>query len=242
MIGAGGIGCPVALALATAHARGELQDVRLVVLDDDLVEAENLHRQILFEERDLSTPKGIALARRVQEISPTLEVRGLIERFLPDSALALAESADILVDASDNFATRFLAADAAHLARRPLVSAASIRWLATVVLGLPQGPCYRCVFEDIPEGDAPDCASAGIIGPICGVAGAIAADLAIQLVRGNHSANRVFSYDGRTDLLRAISVRRRESCALCGPSANITTIDAPRYAAVSCESPAMGAA
>jgi molybdopterin/thiamine biosynthesis adenylyltransferase len=234
LIGAGGIGNPFVLTLARAVRAGETSKFELTIVDDDRVELENLHRQVLFTDADIGSAKAVALARRAQEIAPELETSTALERFLPDSALGFASSATLIVDASDNFATRFLAADACFLAQRPLVSAASVRWVATVLASLPTGPCYRCLFEDLPEGPAPDCSTAGIVGPVCGVAGALAAELALQLLAGQTPSHNLFSFDGRSDTLRARSFKPRTGCELCGSAASIRGLQADRYAGQAC--------
>ncbi len=238
VIGAGGIGAPLGLALARAHARGSEPAFRLQLVDDDDVELGNLHRQVLFEEADIGRPKIDVLAARLRAISPSLEVRTTAGRFLPDTALELARGADVIADACDNFPTRFLAADAAHLTRRPVVHAASVRWVATVLASPASlGPCYRCLFEDLPEGPAPDCATAGVVGPVCGVAGAIAADLVIAALSGDpRGTGFVHTYDGKRDRLRRVALRPRADCPLCGPPL-ITNISAERYAGPVCEQP-----
>jgi molybdopterin/thiamine biosynthesis adenylyltransferase len=102
----------------------------------------------------------------------------------------------------------------------------------------PEGaPCYRCLFEDLPSGDAPDCATAGVMGPVCGVSGAVAADLALRVLsRGALSSPYGFivTYDGRTDRLRKVPVRPRPDCELCGASPTIEVLDEDRYAPPSC--------
>ena len=230
LIGAGGIGAPAALALAHA-ARGGAGRFSLHVADDDVVEASNLHRQLLFGAADVGRPKLDAFADALARIAPELEVTLHRGRFLPDVALALAGASDVILDASDNFATRFLACDAARLAGRPIVHAAAVRWQATVLATAAAGrPCYRCLFEDFPEGPAPDCASAGVLGPVCGVAGAIGADLALRALAGDASAfGAIFTYDGRTDRLRRVAVGARASCALCGLAPSIQAVVPGRY-------------
>ena len=96
-------------------------------------------------------------------------------------------------------------------------------------------PCYRCLFEDVPGGEAPDCASAGVVGPVCGVAGALAADRALRILAGDASAHgHIVTYDGRRDVLRSVPVPARPGCPLCGPARAIETIEASRYLAPSC--------
>jgi molybdopterin/thiamine biosynthesis adenylyltransferase len=147
------------------------------------VEVTNLHRQLLFEESDIGRGKLVrpgALERRRPGITVEL-YRG---RALPATARELACGVDAVVDATDNFASRFLLADACRLAQKPVVHAAAIRWIGTVVSTGPEGaPCYRCLFEDLPE-TAPDCATAGIVGPVCGVVGGIAAEMALSAALG----------------------------------------------------------
>jgi molybdopterin/thiamine biosynthesis adenylyltransferase len=239
LIGAGGIGSPAALVLAHAHAAGRGPPFELLVADDDLVERSNLHRQILFEEGDVGRDKLDAMASALGEIDRSLVVRLHRGRLVPDVARALVGSADIVIDATDNFASRFLAADASLLERRPVVHAASVRWNATVLASAAEGrPCYRCLFEDLPEGPAPDCATAGVVGPICGVAGAIAADLALRILRRDESAfGWVYTFDGRRDRLRRVAVRARPSCPLCGSLATerIERVDAERYVSAACQ-------
>lgn len=231
LIGTGGIGAPAALALVEAGVR------RLRVVDDDTVELSNLHRQIFFDDADVGMQKVQRFAERLCERYSGLEIDVVEGRALPDTVMDLVSSAALVIDATDNFASRFLIADACHLARMPVVHAAAVRWHATVMAVREGGrPCYRCLFEDIPMGDAPDCATAGIVGPVCGVAGALAADRALRLLAGDPDAHgRVVSYDGLRDRLRSTSVGPRRDCPLCGSMAGISAIDARRYTTEDCE-------
>jgi molybdopterin/thiamine biosynthesis adenylyltransferase len=233
LVGAGGIGAPFLITLA--HARASL---RLYVADDDAVEVSNLHRQILFSDADVGRSKLDALRDAAAAIAPGIALELVRSRFLPDNAVDLASRVDLVVDASDNFATRFLVADACGIAKKPLVHAAAVRWTATVLAVSSQGgPCYRCLFEDLPEGPAPDCATAGVAGPVCGVAGSIAADLALRMLDGDAGApGAVYTYDGLRDRLRRVDVSPRARCALCGSSRSITSIQADRYAGPACSS------
>ncbi len=229
LVGAGGIGAPAALALAAGGVR------RLVVADDDRVEVTNLHRQILFTDADVGRPKLEAFAAALAARSPgfTVEPHG---RVSPSTVEGLARRASVIVDATDNFATRFLLTDAAALAGVPLVHAAAVRWEATVMAVAPAGrPCYRCLFEDLPTGDAPDCATAGVVGPVCGVAGALAADLALRVLAGDSSAfGFITTFDGKRDRLRRVAVRPRPSCDLCGDGRRAPDLDPARYQAQNC--------
>ena len=230
IIGAGGIGAPAAMALVAGGAR------RLTVVDDDTVEISNLHRQILFTAADVGRSKLEAFAEALEKRAPGVVVTRVPGRALPLTVASIVADAAVVLDATDNFASRFLLADACALARVPVVHAAAVRWQATVFAVPPGGkPCYRCLFEDVPRGDAPDCATAGVVGPVCGVAGAVAADRALRILAGDASAyGHIVTYDGLRDTLRSVPVPARPGCALCGAAPAIHGILASRYLAPAC--------
>ena len=230
LVGAGGIGAPCALALAQAGV------ARIAVADLDRVDRSNLHRQILFSDRDVGRPKVFAFAEQLVGMFPGLRVEIAKSRVEPDNVQRLLEGAAVVIDATDNFSARFLLADACHLAGVPIVHAAAIRWRATVLAATPGGrPCYRCLFEDLPADDAPNCATAGVIGPVCGVAGALAADRAVRLLGGDATAAGVITtYDGLRSALRDVVVRPRPDCPLCGEIPSIQALDAARYDGPAC--------
>ena len=227
IIGAGGIGAPLSMALVAGGVR------RLTVVDDDTVDVSNLHRQILFTAADLGRSKRDAFAEAVEQRRAGVVVTRVPGRALPSTVAAIVADASVVVDATDNFASRFLLADACALAGVPVVHAAAVRWQATVLAVSAAGrPCYRCLFEDVPRGDAPDCATAGVVGPVCGVAGAVAADRALRILAGDASAyGHIVTYDGLRDTLRSVPVPARPGCALCGSERVIHTILASRYLA-----------
>jgi adenylyltransferase/sulfurtransferase len=232
LIGGGGIGAPTALALARAGG------IRLAVVDDDEVDRSNLHRQILFEESDVGLPKLEALIRALRAINPAQVAEPHPGRATPATIEALLAGVDLVIDGCDNFPTRFLAADACKLAGVPVVHAASVRWRGTCFVSGPAGqsPCYRCLFEDLPTGPAPDCATAGVMGPVCGVIGGVAADAALRWLRGDRSlAGTVASFDGQTGRFRRTRVAPRPACPLCGPHPTIAEVDASRYLGASCD-------
>ena len=153
LIGAGGIGCPAALALGKSGAS------RLRVVDEDRVEVSNLHRQVLFEPSDVGRPKTATFAERLRQHFPSLDVSPIEDRVLPDNAWDLLEDAAVVIDATDNYPSRFVVADAARLMGIPVVHAAAVKWQATVMACSSRGePCYRCLFEDLPDGPVVDCA------------------------------------------------------------------------------------
>jgi adenylyltransferase/sulfurtransferase len=177
----------------------------LILADDDQVEPENLHRQLLFDDADVGRSKPEVARQALAQRYPRLDV-------------------------TDNFASRFLLADACHLAAVPVVHAAAVRWTGTVTsVGASGAPCYRCLFEE-PPAEAPDCATAGIIGPVCGVVGGIAAEMALDLASGRgRLLGHIATFDGRTDELRLVPIARRRGCPLCGEQPSIFDLAPSRY-------------
>jgi molybdopterin/thiamine biosynthesis adenylyltransferase len=218
VVGVGGIGCPCAIALARAG-------VALRLCDDDVVDASNLHRQILFDESSVGKPKLDEAARGLRAMGALVET--LATRFLPHRAPELLEGCDVVVEGADNFPTKFLVADACALAKIPVVHAAAVRLHGTVLAVARGGkPCYRCVFEDLP-GPAPTCETAGVLGPMVGVIGALQADLALSLLEGKDVGGSFVSYDAGRDFLRRSRMHARADCALC--SGRIDDLDERRY-------------
>jgi adenylyltransferase/sulfurtransferase len=232
VVGVGGLGCPVALALAEAGVG------RIVLCDDDLVDVTNLHRQILFDEADVGCDKLEAAQRALYRAGARPGSIELVRsRFLPENARDLARGVDLVIEGADNFATKFLCADACFLERRPVVHGAAVRLRATVLCVAGSGaPCYRCLFEDVPGGAAaPNCAEAGVLGPVVGFAGALMADRALSVLLGDVSLfGNLVSYDAKTDRAREVSLSARPQCALCSPERSIDTITYDRYTAPSC--------
>ena len=228
IVGIGGLGCPAALALAHAGLAS------LTLIDDDVVDRTNLHRQILFREADVGRHKLDAAADALRAVAPTLELELRRERLTPANALSLFEGADVVLECSDRYAVKFLAADAAHLARVPIVHGAAIRWMGTALaVGRAGAPCYRCLFEDLPSGEQASCDVAGVVGPVCGVIGAHQARLALQLLAGQ-AEGTLLRFDGQRDVLRIRPVARRPGCSLCGTQPTIDGIVATRYVEPSC--------
>jgi len=224
VVGVGGLGCPAALALARAR-------VPLRLCDDDRVELTNLHRQILFSEEDVGRDKlDVARERLLEAGAPTVEIyRG---RFVPETAENLLTGVSVVLEGADNFATKFLAADAAHLARVPIVHGAAVRWHGTACFVDPaEPPCYRCLFEDLlPSDAAPNCAVAGVVGPAVGVVGALMADLALDVLEAApRRSGHIFSFDGKSGRLRRAPLPARKSCELCGERPTIRNLAPERY-------------
>lgn len=225
LIGAGGLGSPAALVLARSGG------MELTIVDDDVVDETNLHRQLLFEDADVGREKHERAAARLAREGA--EVRAVRGRFLPSNALELARAHDLVVEGADNFATKFLAADACAIAGVPIVQAGAVRWSGWALASRPGSACLRCVFEDIPRDRVETCAEAGVIGSVVGVLGALEAALAIRIARGDaRAAGELWSYDALAGRLRARRVRRRQGCPLC--AGTIRELTQERYAPPDC--------
>jgi molybdopterin/thiamine biosynthesis adenylyltransferase len=235
LIGAGGLGCGAALGLAAAGV------AHLAVVDDDVVDETNLHRQVLHEEAAVGTPKAQSLALSLGRLFPQVRVTAHEERFTSASAARLLASCDVVIDGSDNLATKFLANDAAVLARKPLVHGAAVGTggqLLTVAAG--GRPCYRCLFEELPPpaADAPGCTEAGVLGPVPGVIGALQASEAMRLLAGQTPAfaGRLIQYDSPSLTMRTVRFRNNPHCRVCGDCPSITSLEESAYQAEECTS------
>ena len=211
VIGAGGLGGPALLALAAGGVG------RLVIMDDDVVETSNLNRQPLFGEADLGARKAPVAAARLARLFPRCRVEGLDRRFDAAGAAELLAGVDLVVDGSDNFATRFLANDAALAAGKPLVHGGVLRYTAQILTVVPGVTgCLRCLFEaPPPEGAVPSCAQAGVLGALAGWAGALMGGEAVRLLSGERGAyaGRMLVWEARPARTRMVPVRPRPGCA-----------------------------
>lgn len=231
VVGLGGLGCPVASVLA------RVPGLELWLCDDDLVDLSNLHRQTLYRDADVGRDKlDAAQAALIAAGAAPEQIRLVRSRLLPDNARQLVSQVDLVVEGSDNFATKFLAADAAKLEARAIVHGAAVRLVGTAWAVAGGGaPCYRCLFEDVPPGAQQGCAEAGVLGPVVGFCGALMADLALRVLSGDATAfGSLYTFDARHDRLRQVPVAPRAACSLCGTTPGITEISEARYTTPSC--------
>jgi sulfur-carrier protein adenylyltransferase/sulfurtransferase len=219
LVGAGGLGSPVALYLAAAGIG------HLVIVDFDEVDATNLQRQILYGTDDVGRSKLEAARQRLSAINPHVEVRLVEEPFGVANARALVEAADIVVDGTDNFATRYLVNDACVMTGTPNVYGSISRFEGQAsVFAAAGGPCYRCLHpEPPPPGLIQNCADGGVLGVLPGVIGTIQATEAIKLVTGigEPLVGRLLLYDALRMRFREISLPRDEACPVCGETPSI---------------------
>lgn len=210
LIGLGGVGAPAALYLAAAGI-GALR-----LIDDDTVALSNLQRQIVFDSADIGRAKVVAGAEALAALNPHVALELRPERLTADNAAALIEGCDVVIDGTDDFATRFCVNAACVAHGVPLVSGALGRWSGQV--GVFRGrPCYRCMVPDSPP-DAETCSRVGVIGALAGVVGAMAALEAIKLIAGAGEplSGRLLLYDGLTGTARTVRVAPDPDCPACG--------------------------
>ncbi len=215
MVGAGGLGCPAALYLATSGVGS------LTLADPDQVDLTNLQRQILYRTASVGKPKVDEAKAALNAINPEVAVTVLPRRLESGDLLALAAQADVVLDCSDNFATRHALNRACVAARRPLVSGAAIRFDAQVAvfdLRQPDAPCYACLYPE--EGDAEElqCSQMGVFAPLAGVVGALQALEAVKLLAaaGGTLNGRLLLMDARIPEWRTVRVNKDPACAVCG--------------------------
>jgi molybdopterin/thiamine biosynthesis adenylyltransferase len=221
VVGAGGLGAPSALYLAAAGVG------RLTLIDHDAVSLSNLQRQVLFRTEDVGRPKVEAAKDALGRLNADVEVVPALGRLEDANAAKLLAGADLVLDGTDDFATRFTVNAAAHALGIPLVSGAVGRWtgqLSTFKSGLTKDkpaaerlPCYRCLVPEIPP-DAEACERAGIVGALTGVIGAWMALEAIKEIAkaGESLAGRLLIYDALDARVRTVTLKPDPECAVCG--------------------------
>jgi sulfur-carrier protein adenylyltransferase/sulfurtransferase len=180
VIGAGGLGCPVLQYLAAAGVG------KIGVIDMDIVEVSNLQRQILYGVKDLGKNKALAAKERLSDLNPLINIQAYPFALNTSNALELFENYDLIIDGSDNFATRYLVNDASVIVGKPLVYGSIFKFEGQVsVFNLKNGPSYRCLFPEPPKpGEVPNCAEIGVLGVLPGVIGTLQANEALKIILG----------------------------------------------------------
>ena len=218
MLGMGGLGCPAALLLCE-EAKAATLPLRLVLVDDDRVETSNLSRQILYRAGDVGALKVEAAARRLARFGPLVDVEPRPVRFDSSTSLQLLRGADVVLDGTDSFETRFAVNDACCKSGIPLVHGAVLGWTGQLLTVLPRrGSCLRCLFEGPPPtGTLPACSEAGVASPLCGVIGAAMAAEAVRVLLGApvQAAGRLLVWEGAAGRRRVVSLRPDPACPAC---------------------------
>ena len=213
VVGLGGLGSPVAMYLASAGVG------KLILCDDDVVDLSNLQRQIIHHTADIGTPKTLSARKTLLALNPDVSVETVEKRLNPTELQQYAGNCDVVVDASDNFETRFLLNEVCVNLGKPLVSGAAIRMEGQITVfsnKTPQDPCYRCLYRE--SGDTNElCSESGVFAPIVGIIGSIQAleTLKILTNMGNTLSGRLLILDGSTLEWREIRLKKDPNCPVC---------------------------
>ena len=223
VIGAGGLGSPALLYLAAAGVG------TLGIAEFDTVDESNLQRQVIHGVSDIDKPTGQSAKESIAEINPYVKVVLHEERLDNDNVMSVFEGYDLIVDGTDNFATRYMVNDAAYFLRIPYVWGSIYRFDGQASVFAPSLgedlPCYRCLYpEPPPPGMVPSCAEGGVLGVLCAAIGSIQVNEAIKLLAGigDPIAGKLMIYDALEMEYRKLKVRKDPSCALCGENPTVT--------------------
>lgn len=227
LIGAGGLGSPAILYLASAGVG------TLGLVDDDMVDLSNLQRQIIHSTETLNHPKVDSAKQTVSRMNPNVHVNTYSGRLSSENILDIIKDYDIILDGSDNFATRFLVNDAAFFLKKTLISGSIFRFEGQLTTLKPHStdegpkPCYRCLYpEPPPPGLVPSCQEAGVLGVLAGTIGVLQAAEALKeiLKIGVTMAGRLLIYDALEMTFRNVKVPKNPNCPLCGPNPTISEL------------------
>jgi adenylyltransferase/sulfurtransferase len=220
VIGAGGLGSPALLYLAAAGVG------TLGIVEFDEVDESNLQRQVIHGQSDIGRPKAESARDSIREINPLVNVVVHNERLDNDNVLGIFEQYDLIVDGTDNFATRYMVNDAAVLLKKPYVWGSIYRFDGQAsVFWAEHGPCYRCLYpEPPPPGMVPSCAEGGVLGVLCASIGSIQVNEAIKLLAGigEPLLGKLMIYDALEMEYRKLAVRKDPNCAICGDNPTVT--------------------
>jgi adenylyltransferase/sulfurtransferase len=222
LVGLGGLGSPLAMYLAAAGIG------RIGIVEFDVVDASNLHRQVLFGSSQVGQPKLACGAARLRDLNPHIRIDEHATALSRDNARKIVAGYDLVADGADNFATRYLVNDACVLEHKPLVSASILAFEGQLaVYNHDGGPCYRCLFPvPPPPGVVPSCAEGGVLGILPGVMGTLQAAEVIKLVLGlgEAASGRLLHYDALALAFSSFHVARDPRCAICGDRPSITEL------------------
>ena len=222
IIGAGGLGSPVALYLAAAGIGN------IGIADADVVELSNLQRQITHHTGDIGRAKVISAKEKMMAMNPDITINTYQKRINAGNIRAIIEDYDFIIDATDNFASKFLINDACILSAIPFSHGGVLQFDGQTITVLPgKSPCYRCIFPTPPPQDLiPTCSHAGVMGVLPGIIGSIQATEAIKFLlgKGDLLAGRLLIYDALHMMFREVSIRKNPACPVCGETPTITSL------------------
>ena len=222
LIGAGGLGCPLAQYLAAAGVG------RIGLVDFDVVDVSNLQRQVLYGTADVGRPKVDVARERIRAQNPDVVVETFRERLTSENALELFRDFDVIIDGTDNFPTRYLSNDACVLLGKPTVYGAILRFEGQAsTFDARRGPCYRCLFpEPPPPGSVPSCAEGGVLGVLPGIIALIQATEAVKLLTGvgEPLIGRFLHYDALAMRFDEFRFQKDPDCPVCGAHPTVTKL------------------
>lgn len=222
IVGAGGLGSPAALYLASAGVG------KVGIVDSDKVELNNLQRQILHSEKDVGRPKVDSAKDRINGINQDVEIVPYDIRLTSENIMDIIKEYDMVVDGSDNFPTKYLVNDACILSNKPLSHGGIFRYDGQAITILPyQSACYRCLFpEPPPPGVVPSCQEAGILGAVAGIIGTIQANEVLKYILGlgNLLTGKLLIFDALDGSFRRVNVPKNSKCPLCGENPTVTEL------------------
>ncbi|MFA5043906.1 MAG: molybdopterin-synthase adenylyltransferase MoeB [Kiritimatiellia bacterium] len=222
IVGAGGLGSPAALYLAAAGVGA------IGLIDADVVDLSNLQRQVIHATSDLGRPKVESAGSKMRAINPDVTVQAYRERLTAANAPAVLKDYDFVIDGTDNFASKFLVADACHFMQKPYSHAGILRFEGQALTVIPgKTTCYRCVFgAPPPPGAAPSCSQAGVLGVVAGVLGCIQATEAAKFLLGigDLLTDRLLIYNALRMKFREVTLRPNRQCPLCGEHPSIVEL------------------
>lgn len=213
VVGAGGLGAPVALYLAAAGVG------RIGIVDGDVVDLSNLQRQVIHFTKDVGVRKVLSAKEKIQAINPDVKVDAYYDFLTSANALDIVKDYDFIVDGTDNFPVKFLINDACVMAGKPFSHGGILRFNGQTFTHLPGTACYRCAFkEPPPAGLVPTCSQAGVLGAIAGMLGTIQAAEVLKYFTGVGQllTDRLLTFDARSMQFRTVPLRHRDTCAICG--------------------------
>jgi len=219
IIGAGGLGSPIAVYLALAGIG------KIGIVDFDTVDISNLQRQILHQNADVGKPKALSAKETINAYNPDVEVVTYELPITSDNAMEIIAPYDYVINGADNFAARYLVNDACHFLKKPLVDGSILLFDGQVTVYLPGQGCYRCLYPaPPPPGMVPSCAEAGVLGALCGTVGTIQATEVLKLILGVGDSlhGRLLLYDALAMEFRQVRIRRDPHCVLCGDEPSVT--------------------
>lgn len=224
VVGAGGLGSPIALYLAAAGVG------TIGLIDADAVDLSNLQRQIIHHTSDIGRPKVLSAQEKMVAINPDVKVIPFQENLNAENALKIFGDFEYIIDGTDNFPAKFLINDAAYFAKKPLIHAGILRFEGQLFTILPgASACYRCIFpEPPPPGLIPTCQEAGVLGALAGLVGTLQGTEVLKLILGigKPLTDRILKYDALRTQFREVPIRKNPDCPLCGTDPTIKALEA----------------